>query len=298
MSVTAYPIAAPTASGNNITVSQFINQPTRVTRYLADLSLRGYFAHRVFSTPGGVTGGAVVFDQLSLNDLFSSRDVQNVEPGAEFPIVTSENPTPQVAKVEKYGGKFFVTDEARDRNDVGVIQREGRKLHNTMMQKTDQKAAAVLDAAVTANSSTQVIAGINWNNVVTAGTSASSASAYPAADFAKVALAAERAELGAMPTLWIVNPAQKAQFNLVYGPDAQRVLEAYNIEMLASNRIAAGTALVVEPGQVGEIRFEKPLSTETWREQATQRTWFQTDMRPVMYVTNPFSVFKVTGLAG
>lgn len=296
MSITAYPAAAPSVSGANITVSQFIQQPTRVTRYLSDLSLRGYFTQRVFSTPGGVTGGAVVYDQLTLNDLFSNRDVQNVEPGAEFPVVTSDNPTPLTARVEKFGGKFFVTDEARDRNDLGVIQREGRKLFNTMMMKMDAKTVALLDASITANSATQVIAGNNWNNVVTAGSSASTASAYPAADFSKVLLKAEQAELGAQPTLWIVNPAQKAQFNLIYGPGAQQVLAAYDIEMLSSNRVAAGTAYVVEPGQTGEIRFEKPMSTETWREAETQRTWFQTDVRPVMYVTNPFSAFKVTGL--
>jgi uncharacterized SAM-binding protein YcdF (DUF218 family) len=44
------------------------------------------------------------------------------------------------------------------------------------------------------------------------------------------------------------------------------------------------------------MRFEKPLSTETWREPQTQRTWLQTDIRPVMYVTNPYSLLKVTGL--
>jgi hypothetical protein len=49
---------------------------------------------------------------------------------------------------------------------------------------------------------------------------------------------------------------------------------------------------------VGEIRAEKMLTTETWREPETQKTWVQTDARFVQYVTDPYSVFKVTGLAG
>lgn len=294
----AYPYASPSVNGSEITVQQLLDEPTRITRYLSDIQLRGLVASRIFSSPTGVSGGAVIYDQLTLNDLFSTRDVQNVEPGAEFPIITSDNPTPLVASVEKYGGKFFVTDEARDRNDGGVIQREGRKLINTIMRKTDQKAIATLEAAISANA-TQTVTGVNWNSVVTAGTSASNASAYPAADLSKVQLLADTQELGAEFNLWIVNPAQKAQFDLVYGTGGAEVLNAYNVDMVASNRVAAGTAYVVEEQQVGEIRVEKPLSTETWRDaNGRQRTWVQSDMRPVMYVTNPFSVVKVTGLAG
>jgi hypothetical protein len=46
------------------------------------------------------------------------------------------------------------------------------------------------------------------------------------------------------------------------------------------------------------MRIEKPLGTETWREPETERTWSQTSVRPVMYVTNPFSVLQANGLAG
>lgn len=294
----AYPYASPSVNGDEITVKMLLDQPTRITRYLSDIQLRGLVASRIFSSPTGVSGGAVIYDQLTLNDLFSTRDVQNVEPGAEFPIITSENAEPKVAQVEKYGGKFFVTDEARDRNDGGVIQREGRKLINTIMRKTDQKAIAVLDAAIASNAS-QTVTGVNWNSVVTAGTSASNASAYPAADLSKVQLLADTQELGTDFNLWIVNPAQKAQFDLIYGPGASEVLAAYGVGMVASNRVAAGTAYAVEEQQVGEIRIEKPLDTETWRDaNGRQRTWVQSDMRPVMFVTNPFSVVKVQGLAG
>lgn len=294
----AYPYASPTVSGSTVTVETMLQQPTRITQYLSDIQLRGLVASRIFSSPTGVSGGAVIYDQLTLNDLFSTRDVQNVEPGAEFPIITSDNPTPLVASVEKYGGKFFVTDEARDRNDGGVIQREGRKLINTIMRKTDQKAIAVLDASIAANPS-QTVTGVNWNSVVTNGSSASNATAWPGADLSKVQLLADTQELGTEFNLWIVNPAQKAQFDLVYGTGGSEVLAAYGVDMVASNRVAAGTAYVVEANGVGEIRVEKPLSTETWRDPfGRQRTWVQSDMRPVMFVTNPFSVVKVTGLAG
>lgn len=295
----SYPLGAPAVSGDQITVSTMLAQPTRITRYLSDISLRGFISPLIFNTGGAVTGGAVIYDQLSLNDLFPNRDVQTVAPGAEFPILTSENGTPQVATVEKFGGKFFVTDEARDRNDAGTIQREGRKVANAIIRKIDAKSIAVLDASVTANIASQSVVGVNWNSVVTGGSSTTNASSWPAADLAKVQLLADTQELGVQFDLWIVNPAQLAQFKLIYGASGWRdVVDSYGVQIVQSNRVAAGTAYAVESGQVGDLSMEKPLTTETWREQNTQRTWVQSDCRPVVYVTNPFGVVKVTGLAG
>lgn len=292
----AYPLGAPTVSGSTITVETMLNQPTRITQYLSDISLRNYVSPVFFSSAGSVSGGAVIYDQLTLNDLFPTRDVSQVAPGMEFPLVTSENQAPLVAAVEKHGGKFFVTDEAKDRNDGGVIQREGRKLINAMIRRQDARAISTLDTAVSAASQTH--AGLNWTAVVTAGSSETNATSWPAADFSSVQLIADQQELGVQFDTWVVNPQEKANFFLIYGADAQRVLEAYGISMVASNRVTAGTAYVCEAGQVGEIRAEKPLGTETWREPENQITWVQTDARFVMYVTNPYSVYKVTGLAG
>lgn len=293
----AYPLATPTVSGSTITVETMLNQPTRITRYLSDLTLRNYISPLFFSSPGGVSGGAVIYDQLTLNDLFPTRDVQEVAPGAEFPLVTSDNGAPNIAAVEKHGGKFFVTDEARDRNDQGVIQREGRKLINAMIRRQDARAVAIVDAAI-AGIGSQTVVGLNWNNTVTGGSGQSNASAWPAADFAKVQLLADQQELGVEIDTWVLNPAQLAQLRLVYGSDFEAVMQSYGLSVQASNRVAAGTAYALEAGQPGEQRFEKALSTETWREPETQRTWVQTDARFTQYVTNPYSVFKVTGLAG
>lgn len=297
LNASAYPLAAPTVSGSTITVEQMLNEPTRITRYLSDLSLRNYISPLIFSTPGGVTGGAVVYDQLTLNDLFPTRDVQEVAPGSEFPITSSENVTPLVAPVEKHGGKFFVTDEAKDRNDGTAIQNEGRKIMNAMVRRQDARAIAILDAAIAANAS-QTVTGVNWSTVVTGGSSQSNASAWPAADFAKIQLLADVQELGVEIDTWLVNPTQLAQLRLVYGSDYADVVASYGITIQASNRVAAGTAYALEAGSVGEMRYEKQLSTETWREPETQRTWVQTDARFVQVVTNPYSVVKVTGLAG
>jgi hypothetical protein len=294
-----YPLALPTVSGTNISVDLMLNEPTRITKYLSDLTLRGYWADKVFTPNGGVSGGAILYTQLTQNDLFtaSGRDVQNVEPGAEFPLVTFDRPVPLVKPVEKFGGKFFVTDEARDRNDPMMIQQGTQRLANTISRRIHTNAVAEIDAQITAlGGSAQTATGNDWSAVVTTGSSATNATGWPAADFSKVQLLADQKELGVQFDTWILNPVNASEFKIAYGNAWQEVLRDNGISFVVTNRVTVGTAYVIESGQVGEMRLEKPLGTETWREQGTQRSWVQSDVRPVFVITQPYGIAKVTGL--
>jgi hypothetical protein len=298
----AYPLDPPTLNGAQITVDMYLQQPTRVTRMIRDLTLQRFFVDRVFTNAGGVTGGAVVYDEATDNELYLERDVERVAPGAEMPVVTSVRNVPKVAEVEKWGGKFFFTDEARDRNQLTGFANKVRQLANTIVRKVNQRGVAVLEDAITAQSGATTMTGHNWGTVVTGGSSQTNNSGWPAADFANAQLVADQKELGYVFDTWITNPAQLTALKIVYGEKLPGVLDANGIrEVYATNRVAAGTAYAVAAGQVGEMRVEQPLGTETSREGAPllrQRTWVQSSVRPVMYVTDPFAVLKVTGLAG
>ena len=293
----AHPLGPPSLVDNTISVDLMLRQPSRVTRMIADLTLQKFISDAVFASAGGVTGGAVVYDQATTNELYLDRDVERVSPGAEFPIVTSERLAPKVAEVEKWGGKIFITDEARDRNDSAGFTNEVRKLSNTIVRKLNQRTIAELEASIAATG--QSGSGQDWSDVTTAGTSASSAQEYPAADFANQQLEADKDELGVVYDQWILNPQEMANLAIIYGNSLNEVLASFNLKRpIVSNRVTAGTAYVVATQQVGEQKIEKPLSTETWREEKTERTWVQASVRPVCYVTNPYAVRKVTGLAG
>lgn len=294
-----FPLGPPTVSGTTLTVDQALQQPTRVTRRIADLTLQNFIVSRIFANGGGVSGGAVIYDQATLNELYLDRDVERVAPGDEFPIVGSSRPTPKVAEVEKYGGKFYVTDEARDRNDVAYFNNQVTMLGNTITRKVNTRAVQELDAAITALGGAGTFVGHNWGTVVTGGSSQTNNSGWPAADLANAQYLADVDELGVTYDLWIVNPLQKMQWGITYGKDAAEALANLGIrEMFASNRVANGTAYAVASGQVGELRLEQPLRTETDRDVKTERTLVQASVRPVMYVTNPFSIKKITGLNG
>lgn len=296
-----YPLAAPTVANNAITIALMLDQPTRITRYLSELPLQNFFAADVFSSGAAVTGGAVIYDQLTFNDLYldAGRGVQDVEPGTEFPIVTHSITAPGVAPVVKTGGKFFVTDEARDRNDESSFQRKSRKLMNNLIRDLNTKALTALDASIAANSATQSVAGVSWGTFTTTAQSSKTDASAPVNDMTKVQLAADVAELGVDVDTLILHPNQAAVLKTSYGAaNVNSVLSGVGIQnLIVSARVTAGTAYVLEAGEVGELRFEKGMSTETWREPETQRTWVQTDVREVMVVTNPFSVFKLTGIA-
>jgi hypothetical protein len=291
----AHPLGPPTITGTTMTVDSATKSPTRITRTLMDLTLQRFFADLVFTNAGGVTGGAVVYDEVISNDLYLDRDIQRVAPGDEFPIVTSQRRGPKVAEVEKWGGKFFVTVEARDRNDVSVFTRHVRQLANTIVRKINQRAVEVLEAAVQA-SPNRLVTGVSWGSVVTGGASTSNSNLWPGYDFAKAQNQAETEELGIVYDLWLLNPAEYLQLTRIYGPDLDALLSSIGISIFVTNRITAGTAYVIASGQVGQMRVEQPLATEQWYESETQRFWTQSSVRPLMFVDNRVGVLKFTGL--
>lgn len=293
----AHPFGPPVVSNGDYTVSLYLQQPTRVTRMIMDLTLQKFVADKIFASAGGVTGGAVVYDQAVENETYLDRDVQQVSPGGEFPIVDGKQREPKVAPVEKWGGKVFILDETRDRNDQAGFANKVRQLANTQIRKINQRAIKVLDDSI--SSTSQTFTGRNWSTVVVGGSSQSNANQFPLRDFAVARQMETEDELGVTYDLAIMNPQEYTQLIIIYGAAGLReILSELGFEIYVTNRQAAGKVKYVAQQQVGEMRVEKPLGTETWREGKTERTWVQSSVRPVMYVTNPYAVLESTGHAG
>jgi hypothetical protein len=292
-----HPLGAPTVSGTSITVDTMLNQPTRVTRMIMDMTLQRFVADRIYASAGGVSGGAVVYDSVEANDLYTTRDVERVAPGAEFPIITSARRAPGVAEVEKWGGKVWISDEARDRNDSVLLTNQLRQLGNTIVRKINARAMQVLDAMFTAFPSRVVASVGNWQSVTPYGATPTAPNLWPAADFAKAAEIAETDELGIRYDLWILNPQDYTFLLTLYGGDGlQELLNTLGLEIYVTNRQTVKQATVVAQRQVGQMRVEQPLGTETWREPNRQRTWIQSSVRPLMFVDNRFAALRFTAL--
>lgn len=293
-----HPLLPPTLTGNQISVDTHLQQPTRITRMIADLTLQRFLIDRVFNNAGGVSGGAVIYDEVQANELYLVDDIEVVMPGDEFPVVTSARLAPKIATVKKWGGKTWITDEARDRNDVSLFTNEIRKLGNTVVRKLNQRAIEVLEAAIASNAR-HSFAGHNWQTTVLNGNSPTSPFNTPIADIAMSQRRAFEDELGVSYNLLLLGPQEGTTLGLLYGDALDTALVNNGIdEVYISNRVAAGTGYFIAKNQVGDYRVEKPLGSETWREPGTERTWVQSSVRPLMFVQNPYAVVKITTLAG
>ena len=84
---------------------------------------------------------------------------------------------------------------------------------------------------------------------------------------------------------------------ILYGGDGlQELLTTLGLNIYVTNRQPVKQATVVAQGQVGQMRIERPLGTETWREPNRERTWIQSSVRPLMFVDNRFSALRFTAL--
>lgn len=293
------PLGPPTISGTTVTVDFLLQNPTRVTRVVADLVMSHFFLDRVFATGGDVQGGAVLYDQPTYLDVYTNRDVERVAPGDEFPILTGVRVAPLVAQVEKFGGKFPVTDEARRRNNISRVTNQMRRVANTIVRKMNQRGIAELNAVVSATGRTA--SSISWGAALTTSLTTATPATRPARTFAQAILEAETNEAGYTYDTVIIHPNEAETLRSVYADTLDAMLADYGIsDLIVTPRATAGTALILAGGSVGELRLEEPLRTITEREGAPElreQTWVQSAVNPVMYVTDPFAIIQMTGIA-
>lgn len=300
----AYPLGAPKLTGSTLTVDAALNQPQLITQRIADLTKQKFIVDKVFASSGfSVAGGAVLYEVAAPGQEYLSRDIEQVTPGNEYPVVSAGRPDTEIANVEDWGGKFFITDAAKIRNDKRVMDREVTALANTIVRKINTRAVETIEAALTKyheeGENNLIVIGHSWKSAITVGpaTDLTASDELPAADFATAQWLADLDEMGLVFDLWIIHPNEHKALKIAYGSELDAVLKANGITVFSTNRMAPGTAYAVDTGEVGFISYEQGLTTETWREQKTKRTWVQSWAIPAMGVTNPQAIRKFTGLA-
>ena len=154
----SYPPAAPTFSGDNETISRFLNTPSVVARRVQDLTANRFIADVLLTGRTDVSGGAITYDVDE--DNFTVRPVTAVSPGGEYDLTTIANGTPQVAKVTKWGQDTEVTDEAIKRQNFSAVDKGLGKLGNSVIKKVDSISLSLIASTVTA---TQAVTSGAWS---------------------------------------------------------------------------------------------------------------------------------------
>src|SRR3982751_5635205 len=96
-----YPPAAPTITGDVITISRFLNSPAAVSRRLRTLAENRFIADTLLSGRYEVAGGSLLYEQNE--SIFTARAPEIVNPGAEYPRTPAAPGAALMASVSKWG---------------------------------------------------------------------------------------------------------------------------------------------------------------------------------------------------
>lgn len=142
-----YPASAPTLSGDTVTISRFLNNPTLVARRLRTLLEQRYIADTLLSGRFTVSGGAVQYE--TGESIFTADNPRAVAPGSEYPMTGLATGTASIAKTVKWGQDTEVTDEAIARQNMQPVDKALTKLANQNVKFVDSVALSAIATAVT-----------------------------------------------------------------------------------------------------------------------------------------------------
>ena len=305
-----YPSPAPTISGDVVTISRFLDNPTLIARRLRTILEQRYIADALLTGRFNVEGGAVQYE--TGETLFVVDDPRAVSPGSEYPLTAAGTGAASIAKTRKYGEDVEVTDESIKRQNFSPVQRALLKLANTNVRFIDGIALSAISSAVTqttaaaaawtgataaqifkdvALAKANVVAlnqGYDTDTVVVSDLAwANAFSAFVAAGyFAREDPAANPVITGSFPTLngmrWLVTP------NL---PTAQTalVLDSTALGGMADEKLGGPGYASAPVGPAGvEVKSIRKDDIDAWRLRCRRVT--------VPIILEPASAWKITGL--
>lgn len=301
-----YPPAAPSLSGDVLTISRFLNTPTAVARRLRTLAENRFIADVLLS--GRVEGASILYE--TDESIYTNAAPQIVAPGAQYPRTLAPTGTAAVANPVKWGEEVPITDEEVGRFRGQAVERNLQKIVNYLVQTVDSTALAVIASAVTQS----VAALANWNTL---------ASANPVLDLLRAKATIRQTNKGYDPDTVACDDFAFAyivgNFNVLATmarESGQTASMTGNLVELAGLRIlptpnlpTAGVAVVVDSSALGSLGYERIPSPEysgdpaTGVETLTRRNplgndeWLVRGRRPVVpFVQEPAAGCKITGI--
>jgi hypothetical protein len=144
-----FPAAAPTLSGDTLSISRFLQSPQAIARRLRDYKDLRFVSDQLLTQRFRSQGGAVLYEQTE--PFVSDRTVEAVGAGSEYPYANLPTGTAAIAAIQKWGQKVLLTDEEIARNVYAgaAVDRQMRKVVNTVISQVDSVAMSAISSAVT-----------------------------------------------------------------------------------------------------------------------------------------------------
>lgn len=290
-----WPLGAPSYSNNDITVSRFLRNTPVVEKTLDSMVAQRMFADKLFAAGPRTESGSVAYTQLlTEGSYYTTRDVEQIAPGSEFPTVGIDEETLNVATVAKWGGQIEFPYETVDRDRRDLLGKGLSRLANTIARKVDTQALAALAAAPVLTAA----ASGDWSTAAT----------DILGDLQTAISAIENLDMGYSPNLVILNPAQALDLrkdgdirgampretttdNFLWARDLDGIA---GLTYYVTNRCTAGTVYVVQAGMVGSISDERPFYSRVINKELTEEWVVMAARMFVPFVTDPKCCFKIT----
>lgn len=301
-----YPPVAPSLTGDVLTISRFLNNPTAVTRRLRTIAENRFIADRLLT--GRIEGSSILYE--TDESIYTADAPEVVAPGAGYPRTLAPTGTAAVANPVKWGQEVPITDEEVGRFRGQAVERNLQKIVNYLVYTIDSTALAVISAAVTQS----VTATANWN----------AAGANPILDLLRAKATVRATNKGYEPDVvacddfayaWIVGnfnvlatlAREQGQNNTSVSGD---IITLAGLQILPTpNLPTAGQAIVLDSSTLGALGYERIPSPEyqgdpangietlTRRNPLGNDEWLVRGRRPVVpFVQEPGAGCKITGL--
>ena len=155
-----FPPAAPSLSGDLLTIHRLLQTPTLLQRRLRTITDLRFVSDQILTQRFRSSGGAVLYEVSE--PIVSDRPVESVAPGAEYPMALTPEGAAALAAVLNWGQATAITDAEIKRSvPMGnAVDRKLRKLMNSVISRVDAITMSAVGSAVTATQA----AGANWDN--------------------------------------------------------------------------------------------------------------------------------------
>lgn len=290
-----YPPAAPSLSGDTLTISRFLNSPTLVQRALRTLAQNRFIADTLLQGRPGVSGGAVLVE--TSETIFADRNPQAIEPGSEFPLSTVSTGLGQLLAVSKWGLDTVVTDEAILRQGFNPVDRALMKLVNSVVRQVDTVAMLAIRTALT----TTAAAAGTWDTSTTLVREIAVAKATIMAlnqgydPDTLVISDLKAAHLTSNATALGILPRESRTDNPIVVKGL--LSEILGLDILVTPNLPVATeAYVVDRKVLGGMAEETPLTSKSIREELLERWRLRAKRTVVPYVQEPGAGVRITGI--
>lgn len=289
-----YPASPPSTSGTKLTVDALLKAPKVLGKRIVGSS--DPFLSSLLFRADTTDSGAVVYGQASLEDLYPARgDVQQIEPGGEFPLVDTAEGENLVAVASKFGAGYIVTDEARDRNQLSVITKGNNKVRNALLRQDANRLFAAFNTAVpTVNAvglwttakamRTDILRGTAQIDGYKLGYNPQTVLIHP--DTAT--------DLMLLDELQNYSPRENAALNPLYRRDLAGYL---GMNWITNPFMDRTKAIILETGMTGVNVTEKPYNVTVVREGTRERDVVIASKRSMPIIDEPLSALVITGVA-